>query len=1696
MKRIPVKIATIMMSLVIALTFAMPEAVDAASKAKTPATPKITSCKVSGTKVVLKWNKAKNAKAYRVYVQKGNSKWKYWKKVKKNSKNKKKYSDTLKYKLKVSGKKYKVYTQANKYRIVCKKTTKRYYTYKGKAGTTYHFAVRAIKGKKFSKASAIKTAKIPKKKASKPTTPTKPGEPTDPDNSEGQPDPDNPEGQPDPAVNPGDEQTTPSEPRIFTITYNLDGGVNNPLNPSTFKEGTVVRLVNPTKDGYDFWGWFTDASFTKEIREIPKSTKSDLTVYAKWGRKAFNINGDGLEDMIWTWWYYPQVITEGTKTFWGYATKDGYCGVAMFDSATGETVKTHLKQAGTVDDHNGISLTLLDDKRIMCTYAGGHNSDNELHVRISDKPLDISSFKKDILLDSVGKTCYGQIIKSSGKYWLFYRINNNNWGYRSSPDGLSWSRETTLITASMQYYCKFMPTTQDGLIRILMYSNPAQTAPEIRMGFLDTDVRCAYNADGNTMVGEANLDYKQFDIIQDVEKGKTQRMLDVAVTAPEKPRFLIASFSGVKAKNDSVYYLCDAGKKFKICDGGKPLWDPKYQLGASFVDSNTIVAARHENLIDHVELYKYNGSTVTLQKTVFKNQITGSVRSGRPISDPSGKVVMWHYGYYNIDKYTDFNTSAILYFIDKNTLVGAPEQTAPTNTEYKITYELAGGTNHPENPATYISGTYTELKTPTRDGFEFVGWYADSTYKTNLTAITEDISGDLTLYAKWASKAMYIADADTSDMIWSWWTYPQVIHENGKIFWAYTTKAATSGVAVYNEKTGKISRADLQTTYQGKPNDTYASAITLTDDKRVVVAVPREEAARKMIHVYVSDSPLDISTFSTNTSVATTRPVTDCQLVKAGGLYYLFYRGEDGLWFYKTSDDAENWSTETVAIMAKKPTSGQYTFCCRFMPTTDNNLIRVLMQVIPGEDTTTDIRMGFLNVENGMLYNADAATELGNEKVAYSDFSVVQPVSGEKSLRLLDVAVTAPNAPKFIYADFTNEKNVNDSIYKLYTSGKSITICDGGKALLNPKAQLGACFAGTDKIVAARNSDGTDRIELYKIGTSAVTLEKELHSVDSSKGVRAARPISDANGKIVIWHQGTYSSATQFKTAAVLCLTGSGAVIGEPEPPVECAINYVLNGGTNNPKNPATYTAGSTVTIKDPTRTGFVFQGWFTDAGFTKPFAGVTAETTGDITVYAKWKEPSEYSITYNLNGGTNNAENPAKYKEGSVIVFKDPSQDGYTFKGWFTDAEFKNEIAGITAQTTGNITVYAKWQQNSIPLTVIEDEDMNDMTWSWWNTPQIITEGNKTFWTFTTKTGERGVACFDASTGAVTRTNLTKANSKVDTVFVALTFMDDKRIMCVCARDTDAKKVIHVHISDNPLDISHFSDISVSTNDYMVANSQLVKSGGKYYMFHRLNNKGSWGYWMSEDGETWTAPKVLVLQSDKIYFCRFVPTTQDNIIRVVMQSDVDAGAPEIRMGFINTEDGNVYGANGASSIGNMTSGRIANTRFDILQGVEEGKTQRLLDVAVTEPAVTRFIFASFTNATGTDDGAYYLYDSGSVKKICDEGKPLRDYDAALNPSQKIQLGASFAGTDRILAARSNGEMDYIDLYTIGESGVTFQDNVYKQSAIEGSRAARPISDASGKVLLWYTGIYKSPSTFDTSGMLYLKNSNTIVKGK
>jgi len=78
------------------------------------------------------------------------------------------------------------------------------------------------------------------------------------------------------------------------------------------------------------------------------------------------------------------------------------------------------------------------------------------------------------------------------------------------------------------------------------------------------------------------------------------------------------------------------------------------------------------------------------------------------------------------------------------------------------------------------------------------------------------------------------------------------------------------------------------------------------------------------------------------------------------------------------------------------------------------------------------------------------------------------------------------------------------------------------------------------------------------------------------------------------------------------------------------------------------------------------------------------------------------FTVNFNANGGNGTAPGSQKVQEGSSITLPDGnglSMSDFTFGGWNTNASGSgtNYTAGSSYTPTGNTTLYAKWDDETI---------------------------------------------------------------------------------------------------------------------------------------------------------------------------------------------------------------------------------------------------------------------------------------------------------------------------------------------------------------------------------------------------------------
>jgi uncharacterized repeat protein (TIGR02543 family) len=116
--------------------------------------------------------------------------------------------------------------------------------------------------------------------------------------------------------------------------------------------------------------------------------------------------------------------------------------------------------------------------------------------------------------------------------------------------------------------------------------------------------------------------------------------------------------------------------------------------------------------------------------------------------------------------------------------------------------------------------------------------------------------------------------------------------------------------------------------------------------------------------------------------------------------------------------------------------------------------------------------------------------------------------------------------------------------------------------------------------------------------------------------------------------------------------------------------------------------------LPTPTKSGYSFTNWYLESDLDTIYSKQKIRTS--LTLHAGYNLEN-YTISYNLGGGVNNSNNPITYNCQDLIIFASPTKSDNEFVGWYLDSIFQTSIASTFNQTK-NLTLYAKWNEISIP--------------------------------------------------------------------------------------------------------------------------------------------------------------------------------------------------------------------------------------------------------------------------------------------------------------------------------------------------------------------------------------------------------------
>lgn len=169
----------------------------------------------------------------------------------------------------------------------------------------------------------------------------------------------------------------------------------------------------------------------------------------------------------------------------------------------------------------------------------------------------------------------------------------------------------------------------------------------------------------------------------------------------------------------------------------------------------------------------------------------------------------------------------------------------------------------------------------------------------------------------------------------------------------------------------------------------------------------------------------------------------------------------------------------------------------------------------------------------------------------------------------------------------------------------------------------------------------------------------------------------------------------------VSSLSPAGAQVIQEIAATGIRVSYDPNGGESPTLTTVVQPGGTYGPQPEATRHGHALAGWW-----TQPEGGeqVTADTPllsqEDHTLYAHWeKQAVTAKVTYDGNGGrVKTRESQLALGAGEAFgKMPTPLREGYTFLGWFTQAQGGEQVTGEALFSGADTTLYAQWEYDPV---------------------------------------------------------------------------------------------------------------------------------------------------------------------------------------------------------------------------------------------------------------------------------------------------------------------------------------------------------------------------------------------------------------
>lgn len=1194
----------------------------------------------------------------------------------------------------------------------------------------------------------------------------------------------------------------------YSVTYKLNGGTNpsSGVTSSYTVDSNAFTLPTPSRTGYTFGGWYDNSSLTgTAITSVPKGSTGNKTYYAKWNLITYNItynlNGGSATN--------PSTYNVGSTTFsLNNPSKTGY----TFSGWTGSNGTTPSKSVSISKGSTGnksytANWTANKYSVVFNSNGGSGTMSNQTHTYGSSLALTSNSFTRtgytfagwNTKADGSGTNytngqSVSNLVSSSGgsitlyakwtlnNYSITYNLNGGSnpstgvtksynvtsstitlptptrtgytfggWFTSSSLSGTAVTTIASGSTGNKVYYAKWNLVNYTISYNLaggsLANANPSSYNVETATFSLNTPTKLGYAFAGWTGTGLSSATTSV-----SIAKGSTGNRSYTATWTSNKYTLTFNANGGSVSEATrtvafgSAYGTLPTPKRTGYTFKG---WFTSAS-GGTKVSSSTIMTSA-------------TGATIYAQWTVNNYTLTFNANGGSVSESSRSLAYGTAYGTLPTPSRTGytfkgwFTASSGGTQVTTTTTMGASNTTVYaqwTVINYKIAYNLNGGTNASGAATSFnITSSTITLPTPTRTGYTFGGWYANSSFSGSaVTTIPTGSTGNKTYYAKWnlvTYTIRYSLDGGTIsgnptsyNVTTSTFTLPTPT-KTGYTFLGWTgsngTTASTS-VSISQGSTGNKSYTanwkinSYKLTYNANGGSVSTASKSLTYGSAYGTLPTPTRSGYKFNGWYTASSG------GTKVSDTTTIGASNVTIYAQWSLvtYTINYNLNGGT---NPSSNPSSYNVTSSAITLANPTRTGYTFGGWYTESSFTNKVTSITTGSTGNKTfyakwTANTYTVSYDANGGSGTTASSSHTYGTAKTLTSNgFSRTGYTFLGWSTNKSATSATYTNAQSV-----TNLSSTNGATVKLYAVWKAnsytynITyVSSSGKSL--GTSTVAGTF-GTSTTVSAPSKTGYTTPSSQSVtfdSTTPKTIKFTYPLVSYTIGYKlnggsASNPTSyniessaiTLNAPTRTGYTFTGWTGSNGTTASTSVSIASGSTGNKTYTANWKANSYTIkfnsNGGSGTMSNLAmTYGTAKNLTSNSFTRTGYTFAGWATSASGNVVYSNsqsvnnLSSTNGATVTLYAKWT-PVNYSITYNLNGGSISGQKTSYTIETSTFSLPTPTRTGYLFAGWTgSNGSTPSKSVSISKGSTGNKSYTANWTPKKLTTTFYRNQNSSD---------------------------------------------------------------------------------------------------------------------------------------------------------------------------------------------------------------------------------------------------------------------------------------------------------------------------------------------------------------------------------------------------